>query len=105
MGFNAAAVQQNLAVIATTLPVFKCPSAPGGAAIYNGAIPAGVIGPAVSWTAAAGDYSVTTGVRSGYANIANANVNPLDRGGVLVARSVGSPKTCRRCERTDGRTN
>ena len=89
LGFNAAAAAQNKIVIGTTLPVFKCPSAPGGAATYNDAIPASGIAPgtpALTWTAAEGDYSVLTGVRSGYAQIAYVNFNPPDRGVVRRGR-------------------
>jgi prepilin-type N-terminal cleavage/methylation domain-containing protein len=105
--FPPAVVAKNLSVIATTVPVFKCPSAPTASPTYPGALPASVLGVAVSWTAAEGDYSVTTGVRSGYAQIAYANFNPYDRGGVLVA--LGPPpnknKTSRIADVVDGTSN
>lgn len=80
IGFPAAAVTQNLQVIATPLSVFVCPSAPGAATsrVYNGGLPANAGGPglpplSISWTAAPSDYTPSTGVRGDFANLAYAN--------------------------------
>ena len=77
----------NVAVISTPLPMFACPSAPGGNAerIYNGAIPAGALpGLAAStWRAAPSDYSFTTGVRGAFANIAYSGNAGGSRHGAL----------------------
>lgn len=86
-GFPAAAVQQNLDVIATPLPVFTCPSTPE-MAVHDYGLPANSGGPGVppfdlSWTAARSDYCITTGIRGTYANIAYAGNAGGSRGGAI----------------------
>lgn len=79
IGFPAAAVTQNLQVIATPLAVFVCPSAGDAASrVYSGGLPANAGGQGlppldISWTAAPSDYTSSTGVRGDFANLAYAN--------------------------------
>jgi prepilin-type N-terminal cleavage/methylation domain-containing protein len=65
-------IQGNLAVIRTVLTVFMCPSSPvPNVADYGLAPPSAPFN--VSWTAARGDYSVSTGIRGDLATLAYAN--------------------------------
>lgn len=79
IGFPAAAVTQNLQVIATPLAVFVCPSAGDAPSrVYSGGLPANAGGQGlppldISWTAAPSDYTPSTGVRGDFANLAYAN--------------------------------
>lgn len=75
--FPAAAVQQNLQVIQTNLPVFRCPSCPS-ALMDDYKLPANSAGRGVppvdfTWRAARSDYMPATGVRGTFANLAYAN--------------------------------
>jgi prepilin-type processing-associated H-X9-DG protein len=86
LGFPAAVIAQNIAVISTPLQAFLCPSTPGGTSrIYNGFVPAsGSLPPFnITWRAAASDYIAASGVRGQFANIAYAGNAGGDRDGVL----------------------
>jgi hypothetical protein len=74
-GHSATVLTSNVGVISTPLPVFLCPSTPGGAPTYNVSVPAGAFTgfPAMSWTAANSDYSAASGVRGIFANQAYAS--------------------------------
>lgn len=94
--------QANVAVISTPIATFVCPSSPGGIdRIYDGSI-AGL-----TWRAAPSDYSVTTGVRGVYANLAYANFpggSGGNRNGAL--RAVGTVRHDNRMAAiTDGTSN
>ncbi len=92
-GHNATVVATNIAVISTLLPVFVCPSTPGGAnRIYDVSLPSAASGFPVdlTWREAASDYIAASGVRGVFANLAYANFPGGaggDREGAL--RSVG----------------
>jgi prepilin-type N-terminal cleavage/methylation domain-containing protein len=80
----------NLTVVSTHLKVFQCPAAPNPNRLYtDGPVPGSALGVSswgntpVGWTASAGDYTVTTGVRLGTLNSCFAGG---DRDGVLEAR-------------------
>ena len=64
----------NVAIISTPIPTFTCPSAGNPRRMYDGLLPAGSLPgiPQLTWTAAASDYCVATGVRGVYATIAYA---------------------------------
>jgi prepilin-type N-terminal cleavage/methylation domain-containing protein len=90
-GFPAAVIASNIAVISTPLPVFSCPSTPGGITIYKAVIPAnpstGVPPVQVTWSAAQSDYCTTSGVRGTFSNLAYANYpggTNRDRGGAMA---------------------
>jgi prepilin-type N-terminal cleavage/methylation domain-containing protein len=86
-GHPAAVIAQNMAVISTPLTAWNCPSTTRTAATYNAAVPFG--GTNLTWTAANGDYSVSTGVRQNYAILAYGGNIGGDREGVLqVAGSL-----------------
>jgi prepilin-type N-terminal cleavage/methylation domain-containing protein/prepilin-type processing-associated H-X9-DG protein len=77
LGFDPNAVSQNLAVIATKLPIHICPSNPT-ASIYQGLIPAGSVSPGlppidITYTIAPGDYASMSAVYRNYASIAFAS--------------------------------
>lgn len=75
LGFNPQAVQRNLAVIRTVLPVFICPSVPGTgeSRVYQGRLTAPAFGQfAATYRAAPSDYCVSTGVTEPFAAIAYA---------------------------------
>lgn len=100
--------QANVAVIATPLATFVCPSAPGGLErIYNGAVPAGALPglPALTWRAAPSDYSVTTGVRGVYANLAFVGIPATSRGGALSQSTFQAPANNKMASIIDGTSN
>ncbi|MBL8848317.1 MAG: DUF1559 domain-containing protein [Planctomycetaceae bacterium] len=84
--FNPAGVAANLAAAKTILTVAMCPSSPA-LPVDTYSIPAGIIGQptAITWDGARMDYSVATGVRAGYGNIAYNNNQGGDREGALGA--------------------
>jgi prepilin-type N-terminal cleavage/methylation domain-containing protein/prepilin-type processing-associated H-X9-DG protein len=103
--------QANINIVRTKLPVFVCPSAPGGVnREYNGAIPANAVPtlPALTWRAAPSDYCVSTGVRSTFANIAYAGRAGGVRHGALqdhitiVNLGRGSNRPCKFAHFLDG---
>ncbi len=107
--FPAAAVQANLAVIRTKLTAHVCPSSPAPAE-SNYTLPANSAGAgvppfAISWTAARGDYSANSGVRSGFAAVAYA-AYPGGAGGQREGVLRGAPGGVSRLALiTDGTSN
>lgn len=98
--------QRNVQLIQTKVPVFVCPSAPGGVdRIYNGAI-SGVPGlPTLTWKAAPSDYIVSTGVRGVFGNVAYSGNQGGDRHGALqVHGPFGNNRSGRLGDITDGQT-
>ena len=83
-GYPAAAVTGNLQVIQTPLNAFMCPSA-AAEATHDYSLSTSDGAPAdVSWTAARGDYSATSGVRGNYSTLAyTGQPTPGSRGGIL----------------------
>jgi prepilin-type N-terminal cleavage/methylation domain-containing protein len=71
-GDPAAVIASNIAVISTRLPVFGCPTTPGGITIYAASVPSPLGGNA-TWMAAQSDYTSTSGVFRNFAGIAYAN--------------------------------
>lgn len=104
-GFPAAAVNQNLDVIATPIAAFMCPSTPGDT-VHDYSLPANAGGSGVppadlSWTAARSDYCAASGVRGDFADIAYAGNAGGQRSGLL-----SGPNECRQFrDVTDGTTN
>lgn len=100
----------NVAVIATPLAMFVCPSVPGGLdRVYDGGVPAGALPglAAVTWRAAPSDYCVTSGVRETYAAAAYANF-PGDSGnrhGALRQTTFQEPQTSKMSSIRDGTTH
>ncbi len=98
LGFPTDAVNRNLELARTYLPVFVCPSAPHSAPyVYDGALPAGAGGPGVpplplTWTVAVSDYCNPTGVRGDFANIAYSGNAGGNRHGAIqpVAGGFGN---------------
>jgi prepilin-type N-terminal cleavage/methylation domain-containing protein len=77
LGFPAAAVQQNLRVIETILPVYRCTSSTASP-VDDYRLPANAGGRGVppldlTWRAATSDYIPATGVRGDFANLAYAD--------------------------------
>jgi prepilin-type N-terminal cleavage/methylation domain-containing protein/prepilin-type processing-associated H-X9-DG protein len=101
-GFPAAIIASNIAVISTPLPVFACPSTPGGITIYNAVIPANPPVPPikVTWKAASSDYTSTTGVRGVFSNLAYASF-PGGSGGQRDG-ALGANALSRISDITDG---
>ena len=99
----------NVAVIATPLSMFVCPSAPGGGAerVYSARVPAGALPglSTITWKAAPSDYSVTTGVRSTFGDIAYSNNQGGTRHGALRAVGPTTPETSKIGNITDGTSN
>lgn len=120
LGFPPAAVNQNLAVIATKLPIHLCPSNPGGGQIYQGLIPAGSVSAGlppmdITYTIAPGDYASMSAVYRNYASIAFASfangTNGDMRGTMYFESKVrfadigdGASNTILSFERTGGAT-
>ncbi len=94
-GYNATAQATNVALAATVIPAFLCPSSIGPTTddyLY----PANGFGPTVppvncTWKGGRSDYSGTTGVRGTFANLAYNNNAGGDRGGAIVAAGGGVP--------------
>jgi prepilin-type N-terminal cleavage/methylation domain-containing protein/prepilin-type processing-associated H-X9-DG protein len=88
---------QNQSVISTPLKVFQCPSAPQQNRTYmDGPVPGSAFVPTwgsapISWTAAAGDYTVTTGVREDTLNACFTPPGGGDRDGTLEAVALNAP--------------
>ena len=94
LGYSQTEVNDNLAVIATELNAFVCPSTPDSGRTYNGALPASSLGTDVppqelTWTAGPSDYCASLGVdpAGSFAAVAYANYpGGLHNGaGALVA--------------------
>jgi prepilin-type processing-associated H-X9-DG protein len=71
--YDPVLVQQNLEVIQSIVPVFLCPSSPGGgeSRMYDSDL--GPAGWPLTWTAAPSDYCASTGVRGDFSRLAYAN--------------------------------
>lgn len=113
LGYAAADVNQNLAVIETVLPAYQCPSAVG-ASKFRYEIPAEAMGGGVppfniAWTAGRSDYSPASGINSGFLNIAYpvAGTAPSERKGALfMIGQDSSPAPLTSLSRiTDGSSN
>ncbi len=114
LGFNAAIIAQNMAVISTPIQTFQCPSTPstdgGPNRIYNAIIPGAAAGTPfdLTYTASAADYCVTTGVRGDFAAIAYANfpggVSGQRHGVLSVHGPFGSNRSSRMRDIRDGTT-
>ncbi|XZE54532.1 DUF1559 domain-containing protein [Planctomycetaceae bacterium SH139] len=112
LGYPAAVVQTNMALISTPLSMFACPSAPGDAVsrTYAGTLLANAGGPGVppisiTWTAAPSDYCVTTGVRGDFANIAYAGNQGGSRHGALQPAGLMGRGGSKLAAITDGTSN
>ena len=105
-GFSAAAAQQNILLISTNLPVFKCPSAPNDG-IYRGVFPGGGGFPKLSWTCAPSDYCPISGVRGPFAVLAYAAYGGPGgiREGALQGAGLLGSGICRFSDITDGSSN
>lgn len=113
IGYDAAAVNQNLEVIATVLPAYLCPSAVG-AAKFRYVIPKDAIDPGlppfdIAWTAGRSDYSPASGFNSGFAQIAYpvSGTGPDNRKGVLfmIGDDIGNSPLTSLSRITDGSSN
>lgn len=94
-GYNATAQATNVAMAATIIPAFMCPSSPAAQTddyLYPANGFATTVPPVnCTWKGARCDYSGTTGVRAGYADLAY-NFNPGgSRNGAIVAAGGGAP--------------
>jgi prepilin-type N-terminal cleavage/methylation domain-containing protein/prepilin-type processing-associated H-X9-DG protein len=97
----------NVKVISTVVQTFVCPSSPGDpqSRVYTCTIPASALlpgMPATSWQAAPSDYTVTTGVRATFGNIAYNNNQGGQRNGALVAATFQTPASNKIANITDG---
>jgi prepilin-type N-terminal cleavage/methylation domain-containing protein len=102
----ATQVQGNLAVIKTPLTAFMCPSSPVQlVSDYGLAPPAAPFN--VNWTAARGDYSVSTGVRGDFSTLAYAGFpggTSGPREGILQVAGLNG-RVGRMRDITDGTSN
>jgi hypothetical protein len=83
----------NVVLMQTPLPVYMCPSVPGGAdRVYTG--DANGAGLPLTWSAAPSDYMVTTGVRGDFADIAySGNAGGQRHGALQVLGPFGDGRT------------
>lgn len=110
IGFDAAAGQNNVLLIQTQIPLFLCPSTPGGGETYMGSLPANAGGPGVppldlTWMAARSDYCISTGVRGDFGNIAYAGNQGGDRDGAIQPGGLFGRANNRIRNITDGTSN
>jgi len=108
--YGGAIGAMNVTVISTVVPTFVCPSSPSDATsrIYTCTIPAGGLlpgMPATIWRAAPSDYTVTTGIRSTFANVAYSGNPGGSRGGALSAVTFQAPAANKISNITDGTSN
>jgi prepilin-type N-terminal cleavage/methylation domain-containing protein len=94
-GYNATAQATNVAMAATIIPAFMCPSSPA-AQTDDYLYPANGFAPTIppvncTWRGARCDYSGATGVRGVYANLAYNNNPGGNRNGAIVAAGGGAP--------------
>ncbi len=91
----SAAITANIAIISTPMPAWRCPSTPGNTGTYSAAIPFPPV--TLTYTAAFGDYSVSTGVRGNFSTLAYASFpgggGGGNRNGALVASGAGAGTT------------
>jgi prepilin-type N-terminal cleavage/methylation domain-containing protein len=116
LGFPPAVVNQNLAIIATKLPVHGCPTNPDGITVYKGLIPKDSSAPGlppfdITYTIASGDYASMSAVYRNYAAIAFATFgNNGNKEGTMLFESKirladirdGASNTILSFERTGG---
>jgi len=87
----------NTAVVSTPLKIYQCPATPNQDRVYSdGPVPGAAFvsswgSGTVSWTAAAGDYTVTTGVRGATLDACFADGGGSDRDGTLQATPLATP--------------
>jgi prepilin-type N-terminal cleavage/methylation domain-containing protein len=107
--FPPAAVQQNLEVIATVLPIFMCPST-SSTEKHDYMLPANAGGPGVppvnlTWTAARSDYCIPTGIRGTFADIAyQGNAGGSREGAIQPVGALGGSRS-KLADITDGPSN
>jgi prepilin-type N-terminal cleavage/methylation domain-containing protein/prepilin-type processing-associated H-X9-DG protein len=87
---------QNQAVISTPVKIFQCPAAQANRKYTDGPVPGSAFVPTwgsapISWTAAAGDYTATTGVREDTLNACFTPPGGGDRDGVLESKTQATP--------------
>ena len=105
--YNPTQTAANMSVVATQLTLWKCPSTPASP-LSTAVYPAGAFGifPPATWTIpeARGDYSLTSGVLGGYAQLAyGCNAGGYRNGIFRVATQKGS--SARFGDVTDGLSN
>jgi prepilin-type processing-associated H-X9-DG protein len=89
---GAIGTNPNQNVVSTHLKVFQCPSTPNPNRLYtDGPVPGAAFVPTwgsgtIRWTASAGDYTVTTGVREATLNACFTPAGGGDRDGALEAK-------------------
>ncbi|PQO45480.1 DUF1559 domain-containing protein [Blastopirellula marina] len=109
-GFPEAAVTGNLEVIQVPLDVFMCPSAPGDT-FHNYGAKANAYGPGkppvdLTWAAARGDYSATSGIHDYFSALAYSEAPPKSRRGILWQTGIGGKSKCPRlADVVDGASN
>jgi prepilin-type N-terminal cleavage/methylation domain-containing protein/prepilin-type processing-associated H-X9-DG protein len=88
----------NQTVVSTHLKIFQCPATPNQNRLYtDGPVPGIAFVPVpawnvnLTWTASAGDYTVTTGVREATLNACFTPAGGGDRDGALEARTLTNP--------------
>jgi prepilin-type N-terminal cleavage/methylation domain-containing protein len=87
---------QDQAVISTPVKIFQCPAAQANRTYTDGPIPGAAFVPTwgatpISWTASAGDYTATTGVREATLGACWAGGGGGDRDGALEATTQATP--------------
>ena len=87
----------NQAVVSTHLKIFQCPATPNPNRLYtDGPVPGTALVPSpawnvtLTWTASAGDYTATTGIREATLNSCWAGGGGGDRDGVLETVALQS---------------
>ena len=112
LGYNVVAAQKNIALISTPLPGFVCPTSPDSISkrTYDGILPANAGGPGLppltlTWRAAPCDYTITTGVRGTFANIAYLNNAGGSREGAILPGGLFGDGSGNMGGMTDGTSN
>jgi prepilin-type N-terminal cleavage/methylation domain-containing protein len=91
------AIGTNNAVISTPLKIFQCPATPNQDRLYtDGPVPGAAFVPGwgtapIGWTAAASDYTVTTGVRLAVLDACFADGGGSNRDGTLESVGIATP--------------
>lgn len=89
----------NQTVASTHLKLFQCPAAPNPNRLYtDGPVPGAAFVPTwgsgtLTWTASAGDYTITTGIREATLNACFADGGGGNRDGALEAITLATPTT------------
>jgi prepilin-type N-terminal cleavage/methylation domain-containing protein len=112
LGYNVAVAKKNIEIISTPIPGFGCPSSPGTIVerIYDGILPANAGGPGLpplnlTWRAAPCDYTISTGVRGTFANIAYLNNAGGSREGAILPGGLFGEGSGNMGGMTDGTSN